>query len=114
MIDSKLERKIANRLVETLLGCGYAISIDDGENETAPMTDQTRIVNDMAAVSMERLYVWRNDAKHDGEQITMSRVRHGWVLMVYGNEIDVLTDYTTNLEGDIKPVNDWIYSKLNK
>ncbi|ACD21593.1 hypothetical protein [Paraburkholderia phytofirmans] len=105
----KTESRIARRVVSALLAAGYGISIDDGEAETPVLHEERKIIREMSATCSDRIYVWTRDSVADAETR-----RNGWVLMVYGNGIDVLTDYTTNLEATLKPVNDWIYSELAK
>jgi hypothetical protein len=51
----------------------------------------------MATTDEDRLLVY-----NQGEQRTF-----GWVLFIYGNGEDVLSDYTTNLEAALRSTNDF-------
>lgn len=83
----KLERKIARALILQGLAAGYAIVVDNGEEETPPLDSVTKILKAMFATDEEHLRFFK-----DGKYI-------GWVFFVYGNDgWDVINDYTINLE----------------
>lgn len=85
----EVERKIATALVEESLRVGYAVSVDNGEEETKPMRRASTILKAMFQTDEDRLYMYTPG----------SDTRIGWVYFVYGNDgWDVISDYTTNLE----------------
>jgi len=103
----RIEAQIVNRLLDTIYDAHYQVSVDDGENETPPISARHRVRKDMDSTSRDMVYLWKRDDKGEMQ-------RQGWILLVYGNGVDILTDYSTNLESLLKPVNDWIYSELDK
>ena len=85
---------IAGRLVTDLLAAGFNITIDDGggiaESPLRRSTDAAAIFAALASTDTDRLFV------ATAEQME----RHtytGWVYLVWGNDVDVISDYTTNI-----------------
>lgn len=91
----EVERKIATAAVNSLLVAGFAISVDNGDNDgqeyqLASSTDEPAILGAMFLCDEDRLIV-----EKDGIPL-------GWAYFVYGNDgWDVLSDYTVNLESYI-------------
>jgi hypothetical protein len=85
----EVERKIATAAVDALLAAGFAISIQNGDEDVVvSSTDKTAILAGMFLTDEEKLYA----EKPAGTYI-------GWVYFVYGNDgWDVISDYTINLE----------------
>lgn len=91
----EIERHIGNAIVKEALDAGYAISINNGEDETEPMRDATAITKALRLTDDERLYLWETGATH----------AFAWVYLVYGNDgWDVVNDYTTNIEQMMKGI----------
>ena len=92
----EIERKIAEKVAEGLIGGGYAVSVDDGEEIVlAESTSVEVIVGFMFATDEDRLYAMKPD--ENGKM-----TRRGWVHFVYGNSgFDVVSDYTSNLEAEM-------------
>lgn len=89
-----VERAIAERVIDALLSAGYALSVNDGEEETGLTTNRQQVLGFMFQTDEAWLYATRNDE------------RPSWVRFVYGNSgYDVVSDYTTNLESVLAPVN---------
>jgi hypothetical protein len=90
----RVEREIAASAVDALIRAGFAISVDNGDNdgrkyEIANSTDRAAIAAKMFQTDEERVYAVD---KADNKPI-------GWLYFVYGNDgWDVLSDYTVNLE----------------
>lgn len=76
-----LEEAIIGRLIGTLIDEGYRLEISDQDGGG--------------------LFVY---AVPDGGEKPEGGYTH-WVRLVLGNGADVITDYSTNLEADLKPVN---------
>lgn len=69
--------------------------IDNGDDTTKRLADRDAILREMFATDDERLLLYRKGRAG------------GWVSLVYGNDgFDVISDYTTNLEGVLKPANE--------
>lgn len=92
-----IERKICKRLVDVLLDEGYGVGVNDGEDTTVKNSlDAREVMNAIQTTDEDYILVYRA-----GKRI-------GWVRMIWSNGTEVLTDYTTNLEDVLKPVNDYI------
>lgn len=83
--DSLLEAVLIGKVVEALTGQGYQVhfSDHDGDGMFAYASTDGRKPRDGYAL---------------------------WVKLVPGNGVDVISDYTTNLEGVMKPINDFAAS----
>lgn len=91
----QLEKRIAGKAASALIGAGYSVTINDGEEDV--VTESTN-VDDI----LERMFSTDEDimiAVKDGKGV-------GWVRFIYGNDgWDVINDYTTNLNEILAPVN---------
>lgn len=95
-ICQQLERRIVRRVVTDMLAAGYSISVDNGgdEWEIKRSTDQKAIMKACMASDEDWMYFYKGN------------FRKGWVRFVYGNSgYDVICDYTTSLEENLKAVN---------
>lgn len=109
-IIRKVEREILERTVDALLAAGYRIGVS---------LERGYDVDDMLLGSRDRDAIieeaWAGDDCHifaqpaEGPTVEDgSVVSEGWVYLVYGNDgWDTMSDYTTNLEDVLKPVNDY-------
>jgi hypothetical protein len=87
------ERKIINRLIDDALAAGYAISVNDGEETTVKQSqDRAAIRGAMATTDTDILTFW--DPK-GGPTVGVSK-RLGFVWLIYGNDCDVISDYSAN------------------
>jgi hypothetical protein len=92
-----VEREIATAFIKSTLGADHEISVDNGDEESEKFCDQTSVLGAMFQTDEDRLYIWKQGK------------RFGWAYFVYGNGgWDVLSDYTTNLESLMGPVNEVI------
>lgn len=105
-----MERVIRERVVADLIAAGYALNVDNGDNNgedyelPAPSKDPAAVLAAMNQTDDERLYVWTDAPAENPED---DHKPMGWVLFVYGNDgYDVVSDYTTNLETALKGSND--------
>lgn len=88
---NEIERQIIVKLVEDLLASGAQIQVNDGEEDVTEFTaDAAQIFAAMSSTDMERLFVRRNTGR--------DAFKLGWVLLIYGNDADVISDYTIDLE----------------
>lgn len=101
-----LERKIVDRLVAHLLACGYRISVNDGEETVLRYSDDPAlIIQAMASTSDDTLIVHETVKQGDG----LSYRRIGWVRLIWGNGIDLISDSSIGLiEDALRPVEDWV------
>jgi hypothetical protein len=91
------EKRIVGKTIRALKKAGFLFRVDDGGDDMSPMLTRVNEVLDLCfgtdCVTVF-VYVGLREA--------------GWVNFVYGNGgWDVLSDYTTNLEDVLKPVNDF-------
>ena len=85
---SQIERDIAGRLVTLLLDDGYLVSVDDGEEITLERSaDAQEIRKYLCSTGQDTLFLHRRDNQ-----------ACGWILLIWGNNDDLISDYTVNLE----------------
>lgn len=97
------EAEIATRTVDALLAAGYLVWVDmkgdDGARPEQPTSNRVAILSEMMQVDDEFIGVYRVYDKADERP-------DGWVRFIYGNDgCDVISDYTTNLESVLAPIN---------
>lgn len=96
------ETEIATMTVDALLAAGYRLNVNNGghEDELPLSTADRQVVLDaMFQTDCEHLKAFKMP---NG----VERRCTGWVFFVYGNGgYDVISDYTTNLEAVLAPVN---------
>ena len=81
-----IEKRIVNVVIDELLAKDYSISVNDGEETTLRNSqDKEQILSFMFTTDEDRLLTYSPDDER------------GWVLFLYGNGIDVMSDYTVNL-----------------
>ena len=94
-MNIQLEMAIAGRVVDALMGAGYTIGVNDGEDLTVRRsTDRQQIMEALATTGEDYIIAY--------EQTTGKSV--GWVLLVWGNDEDLITDHTVNLTPIIDPL----------
>jgi len=95
----ELEAKIFRKACKALIEAGYELRLYDGEEITTPKTKDVKVMMDAQATTDEDCIFVYNPGEKE---------RIGWVIFTYGNDgYDVISDYTTNLEDVLKPVNDY-------
>jgi hypothetical protein len=97
---SVIEKIIVGKLVEGFLAAGHSLSVWDGEEMTeVEETDAETIYKALASTDEDRLYV----------HFDKKAASFGWVYLVWGNDHEVISDYTTHpqIEAIVKPVSDW-------
>lgn len=89
MTDREIELKIAARLVAEALLAGYMLSVWDSEDWAIKCsTDAAAIVSVMRATDIDTVVLRRVE----------SRERVGSIVLIYGNGIDVISDYSDKPE----------------
>jgi hypothetical protein len=90
-----IEERIARACIAELLEHGFSIDVNDGEETTlTACTDPAAILAAMFSTDEDYLHARRNTGP--------DRFLHGWVRFIYGNDCDVISDYTTNLDPYLK------------
>lgn len=110
----RTEIRIVRRVVRDLLKAGYQLFVVD--NDWAGEEANTSINN--SAESLERLFDVDDEYLYvapKGFKQIAGRGTGTWVRFVFGNDgWDVICDYTTNLEGIIEPISEWIDEQVDK
>lgn len=91
-----VEQEIVVKVVDAALSAGYLLQTDLNEDPRpeSPTTDRAAILAEMMETDDEFLGLFKDGG------------RCGWVRFVYGNDgWDVVSDYTTNLENLLSPIN---------
>lgn len=95
-VNNVSERRIARRLVIRLLKEGFDLSVFDGEETVVHKSEDANAVWDaMGSTDMDYIHVWKAN-KHVG-----------WILLIWGNDVDLISDNTTNLDEILKPIEEW-------
>jgi hypothetical protein len=84
------ERQVIEALIKSALAAGYALSVNDGEDETVTQsTDESEVMGALCTTDEDYLIIYRDGA------------RIGHVYLVYGNEPGVvMSDNTDSAEMD--------------
>lgn len=103
-----IERAIVERVVDALIAANYrvAVSLERGydlDEMLMGSRDRDAIID--AATAGDECHIFAQPAK--GKLIDKGRVvSDGWIYLVFGNDgYDLISDYTTNLESLLAPVN---------
>jgi hypothetical protein len=84
----EIEKRIAKQVVADALAAGFTISVNDGEEITLTRSsDKAAIVAAMFSTDHDYLIINRAS----GERI-------GWIMLVYGNGTDLISDYVVKPE----------------
>lgn len=91
-----IEKQIVNLILDRVLAEGGAIDVHDGEETPLKNSrDKTAIFAAMFSTDEDYLYIRQSPGQKP----------MGWVRLIYGNGIDLISDYTVNLETLLEPIN---------
>jgi hypothetical protein len=91
---SEVERRIVGKLVQDALAGGYDLSVwDGGEMTVVESHDPDEIYKALATTDSDTLYIHIRDKNPPG------------VMLVWGNDCSVISDYNTSLEALIAGAN---------
>jgi hypothetical protein len=90
---SPVEQRIATGLVDHLLSLGYSLRVHDGEAFTSrrPSTDRVEVLAALASTGSDRVHLCTADGSV------------GWVWLIWGNEEDLVSDYSVSLANIVEP-----------
>lgn len=96
---SDIERKIAGKVVQCLLDEGFKITVlAEGDDEVIKRCEHAPMIFEaMASSSYDVLQVTSNPKSHR---------RNSFVQLVWGNGVDVISDYGMSLEEVLAPANE--------
>ncbi len=102
---------IATRLVQTLIAHDeeWTLTVNDGEEDTlAGSRDAEEVLNALATTDHDYIRVYVEDSsEHTGWKCK------GWVMLIWSNAGDVISDYTTCLDDVLTPVIDYAETILD-
>ncbi len=93
--EIEVEKKIVRCVVEDLLAAGFQVGVNNGEERCLKRSSD---INEIIAATFSTDEDWLIACKN-GKYI-------GWVRCIWGNEEDIISDYTTNLESCIRRSNE--------
>ena len=92
-----LGRQICEAVVDALLAKGWSVDVGDRDECVAVgLHDRALILEAMFSADADKLIVHAEG------------MRIGWVLLVHGNDANVISDYTASLEDTLTPINEAI------
>lgn len=95
--DHWVEQIIIDRLLDDLLTGGWMISVNDGEETTLwHSKDKAEILRHMQSTDEDYLHVAHPNRKK------------GWIRLIYGNGVNLISDYTVNLDDVLAPISELI------
>ena len=90
-----VEKLIIRRALNELLAAGYTLGVYNGEETTLTHSASSdAIMRALGTTDEDHILVYRSGEKSS----------FGWICLVYGNGWCVISDYTTNLEDVLDPV----------
>lgn len=106
-IRTNVERTIVDMTVDVLLKTGkYTLGVLEGDEEVTIKKSTDAVAIKAALMLTDGDYLFVYDASRPKEE--EDERPDSWVRFVYGNDgWDVISDYHTALEEDLKPVNDY-------
>lgn len=84
---SEIEQRIVGKVITDLLDADYFISVNDGEDDV--VTDSKDAAEIFAALA---------STDTDTIHVTHPRKKRSFVFLVWGNDVDVISDYGVSLE----------------
>lgn len=83
-----IERVIIDGLIDRILAKGYMISVNDGEETVISRATDKKAIQKAIGHTGETHFIVRNA---EGKKL-------GWILLIHGNEEDVVADLSVSLE----------------
>lgn len=92
------ESRIARRILREALRASYSISVNDGEETTlVRSTKLSAIIEAMATTDEDWIFLHRADqSKRATWDQSGTKDCAGWVRLIYGNDTDLISDYSAN------------------
>lgn len=108
-----VEHDIAEKAVKAVFAAGYRLAIDNGDERTPMISyDATMGLQPSTDAVLDLMFQtddeWLMAFKVERALEEDDKRPDAWVRFVYGNDgYDVISDYTTNLEATLKPINEY-------
>ena len=97
--EIRIERRLARRAAACLIRAGFKVEVYEGEETALPASTDLRAISS-ALMSTDEDYLIAWDAA--------TGKRRGWVRLIYGNGIDLISDLTVNLEGALNAADELV------
>jgi hypothetical protein len=100
-----LESLITHTLIATLLDKGCSLGINDGEETVLRYCDDVEVLmKGLASTDSDVLIVYEPVVQ--GERQAWRQV--GWILLIWGNDFDLISDHGEGMSDTLAPVYTWI------
>ena len=97
------ERVVLQAVAKSILSAGYAISVNDSEETTLKRSTDLKAILSACFTTDEDFLLVHGRINEQSSKKHWSPNHFGWVRFIYGNSgLDVVNDYTTNLEEAMK------------
>ena len=97
----RTEQKIVEYLLNYILDRNYLIGLNNEEEEVVPpCSDIKAIGKELASTDVDYLFVY-----------TPNKEFIGSIMLVYGNDIDVICDYSQKIAFLVDPVIDYVNAR---
>ncbi|HCT4783672.1 hypothetical protein [Pseudomonas aeruginosa] len=108
MKTREIETAIITQAAKSLIEAGHFIHVFDGaELAGAKTQDLDAIMRECFATDMTSFYVYGAPSPVGAEAPSLDKLTAlGWVQFVHGNGVDVMADYTVNLESLLQAASD--------
>ncbi|MFU4911822.1 hypothetical protein ACM7ZU_30100 [Pseudomonas aeruginosa] len=108
MKTREIETAIITQAARSLIEDGHFIHVFDGaELAGAKTQDLDAIMRECFATDMTAFYVYGAPSPAGAEAPSLDKLTAlGWVQFVHGNGVDVMADYTVNLESLLQAASD--------
>lgn len=100
-----IETMIAKELITQLLARGYALGVNDGEETVLRNSSDADEVFDSLRSTYDD-YILVAEPTKQGEGISWRQI--GWVQLIWGNGIDLISDYSMALIDTVGPIETWV------
>lgn len=95
---SFIEKSITNRLMGCIMSGKTSVSVWDGEEWMLKKeTNRDKVKDIIGDTDQTQMRIHDMDGNY-----------LGWIMLVHGNDWDMICDYSVELESMLKPVNDWV------
>jgi hypothetical protein len=100
-----IEERITRELLQRLIAQGYALGVNDGEETVLRNSRDAEEVYKLLGTT-DADYILVAEATRQGDGVAWRQI--GWVMLIWGNGIDLISNYSLGLEAAVGTVQDWV------